>query len=52
MSRPADAGTRWRLVATCTRGLEEVLAGELSGAGVVSPKVERGAVSFDGAAST
>ncbi len=36
------------MVATCTRGMEEVLAAELSAAAIAAPAVERGAVSFNG----
>ena len=39
-------GNDWQCAATCTRGLEEVLAGELAGLGVAASEVGRGAVRF------
>ena len=43
----AGAG-RWRCAATCTRGLEGVLAGELAALGVTGVEVGRGVVRFRG----
>jgi putative N6-adenine-specific DNA methylase len=39
---------RWQCAATCTRGLEEVLAGELASLGVERVEAGRGAVRFAG----
>jgi putative N6-adenine-specific DNA methylase len=45
MSGMNDPGS-WPCAATCTRGLEEVLATELAGLGVAGPDVGRGVVRF------
>ena len=42
----------WPLVATCSRGLEEVLAGELRALGASAVAVGRGMVSFSGGRDT
>jgi putative N6-adenine-specific DNA methylase len=42
----------WPLVATCSRGLEEVLAGELRALGATAVAVGRGMVSFSGGIDT
>jgi len=43
-----SAGSSWRLVATCARGLEEVVAGELRGLGIEIEATTAGGVSFRG----
>ena len=44
----AGSGDAWRLVATCTRGLEDVLRGELVGLGHPEAAAGRGMVRFEG----